>query len=122
MIKVLNLMSTEFEHLKIPYSFDNWEDEVELPYFVGEINEIPTDDEDGKREFEFTLTGEDVNSTERLLEYGELIRARYKNGLIVPIDGAVVAIMYSSMQPIPVEDEGIKRIQINITIYSWEDN
>lgn len=120
MKKVLNILKNEAKQIKLPYEFDNWQSKIKLPYFVGEIYENPTLDEDGKREFDFTLTGEDVDTYSRLLDYSETIKERYKYGHSVVFDGGVVKIIYNNTITVPVEDENIKRIQINITVYLWE--
>ena len=120
MKKVLNVLKNEAKLIGLPYEFDNWKSELRLPYFVGEISEMTTLDEDGKREFDFILTGEDVETYSRLLDYSETIEKRYKYGHSVVIDGAVVKIMYDNTITVPVEDENVKRIQINITVYLWE--
>ena len=120
MKKVLNVLKNEAKLMNLPYEFDNWKSERRLPYFVGEIAEIITSDEDGKREFDFILTGEDGETYSRLLDYSEIIKKRYKYGHSVVIDGGVVKIIYNNTIPVPVEDEDVKRIQINITVYLWE--
>lgn len=120
MKKVLNVLNNEAKLLNLPYEFDNWKSELKLPYFVGEISEVPTLDEDGKREFDFILTGEDVNTYSRLLDYSESIEKRYKYGHSVVFNGGVVKIIYNNTITVPVEDEDVKRIQINITVYLWE--
>ena len=120
MKKVLNVLKNEAKLINLPYEFDNWKSELKLPYFVGEISELPTLDEDGKREFDFILTGEDVETYSRLLDYSEIIQKRYEYGHSVVIDGGVVKIIYNNTITVPVEDENVKRIQINITVYLWE--
>lgn len=120
MKKVLNTLKNEAKLMNLPYEFDNWKSEIKLPYFVGEISEIPTSDEDGKREFDFILTGEDVGTYSRLLDYSESIEKRYKYGHSVVVSGGVVKIIYNNTITVPVEDEDVKRIQINITVYLWE--
>ena len=120
MKKVLKALKDEFKSMNLPYEFDAWQSEVKLPYFVGEISEIPTQDEDGKREFDFILTGEDVETYSRLLNCSETIQKRYEYGHSVVIDGGVVKIIYDNTITVPVEDENVKRIQINITVYLWE--
>ena len=120
MKKVLKALKDEFKLMNLPYEFDNWESELKLPYFVGEISEVPTLDEDGKREFDFKLTGEDVETYSQLLDYSESLRKRYEYGHSVLIDGGVIKIIYENTIPVPVEDENVKRIQINITVYLWE--
>ena len=120
MIKVLKALKNEAKLMNLPYEFDSWNSEHILPYFVGEISEISTLDEDGKREFDFILTGEDVGTYSRLLDYSETIQKRYKYGHSVVIDGGLVKIIYNNAITVPVEDENVKRIQINITVYLWE--
>lgn len=120
MKKVLRAIKSEAKSLDLPYEFDNWQSEVKLPFFVGELSEIPTSDEDGKREFDLILTGEDVESYSRMLDYSETIRKRYEYGHSVIIDGGLVKFIYNNVITVPVEDEDVKRIQINITVYLWE--
>ena len=57
MIDVLTTLKNEMEKLNIPYTFDTWDNDVELPQFIGEISEIPNVNEDGKSEYSFILTG-----------------------------------------------------------------
>ena len=40
MIDVLTTLKNEMEKLNIPYTFDTWDKDVELPQFIGEISEI----------------------------------------------------------------------------------
>lgn len=120
MIEVLKVLENEFNSLNIPYYFDKWEDELVLPFFVGELSEVPTAYEDGKREFSFTLTGEDVNSYTNLFNYNEIIRNEYKDTKKIKTDKGVIAISYDNVITIPVDAESVKKIQINITIYWWE--
>ena len=115
---VLETLKNEFESLNIPYEFNNWESKVKLPFFVGEISEQPNPNEDGKRTFDFILTGEDVGSYVRLFDYAEKIKSRYNNGKTI---GNGIKAIYENMFPVPVEAESIKRIQINITIMLWEE-
>lgn len=120
MIEVLKVLKNEFKSLKIPYYYDNWDDKLKLPYFVGELSEVPTINEDGKREFSFTLTGEDVNSYTNLFKYNEIIRKEYNQVKRIKTDKGIIAISYDNVITIPIEAESVKRIQINITIYWWE--
>ena len=48
MINVVTIISAEMERLNIPYTFDEWDKDIGLPQFIGEITETPTLDEDGK--------------------------------------------------------------------------
>ena len=45
--------------------------------FTGELSEITTNDEDGKREFSFILTGEDVDTYTNLYNKIEILKKEY---------------------------------------------
>ena len=114
MINVLTLLNNDFKDLNIPYTFDGWDNEVELPHFVGEISEIPTVDEDGKSEYSVILTGYATNYSE-LFEVAELLKIKYRTSAIV--DGMVVK--YDNTTIINNGTDDLKQIQINMTIKEW---
>lgn len=114
MINVLTFLKKDFENMNIPYTFDGWDSEVELPQFIGEISEIPTVDEDGKSEYSVILTGYATNYT-FLFEVAEQLKSKYKTSAIV--DG--MAIKYDSAKPIDNGTDDLKQIQINMTIKEW---
>lgn len=120
MIEVLKALKNEFTRLNIPYSYDDWEKDVELPYFVGDIYEVPTFDEDGKREFTFTLTGEDVDTYSNLYNYTEILKKEYKHTKKITLDTGVMAMCYNRLINVPVDAERVKRVEIEFTIYLWE--
>ena len=120
MIEVLKSIKNELKRLNIPYSFDDWNIDVELPYFVGELSEITTNDEDGKREFTFTLTGEDVDTYLDLYEITENLKKEYKQSKKITLDTGIMVMTYNRTINIPVEDERIKRTQSEFTIVLWE--
>lgn len=122
MIKILKLIRNEFSSLDIPYYFENWDDELELPYVVGELSEVPNDNECGLSEYSLTLTCEDVNSYSKLLQINEKIKNEYKHNKKITLDNSAIVIGYENMITVPVEAEDIKRIQINLNIKLWEDN
>ena len=111
MTEVLTIMNTEMEKLNIPYTFDTWDDDVELPQFIGEISETPTVDEDGKSEYSFILTGYATNYSE-LFTISEQLKAKYKTSAIV--DGIVIK--YDNATTIDNGTEDLKQIQINFNI------
>ncbi len=121
MIEILKALKNEFKRLKIPYSYDDWGTDVKLPYFVGELDEITTNDEDGKREFSFTLTGEDVDTYTNLYKTTEILKKEYKQSKKIKCDGGYIVISYDNTMTIPVDLPSIKRIQIKFTIYLWEE-
>lgn len=114
MIQVLTTITKEFEDLNIPYTFDNWDSQIELPQFIGEISETPNANEDGKSEFSFILTGY-ATSYEYLFNTIEQLKDRYKNSLIV--DGIVIK--YDSSKTVDNGTEDLKQTQTNFTIKKW---
>ena len=114
MIDVLTTLKNEMETLDIPYTFDTWDQEIELPQFIGEISETPTYDEDGKSEYSFILTGYSTNYT-YLFSIAEKLKSKYKSSPIV--DGIVIK--YNSANPVDNGSDDLKQIQINLTIKKW---
>ena len=120
MIEVLKALKNEFKALDIPYSYDNWETDVVLPYFVGELSEVTTNNEDGKREFSFTLTGEDMDSYTNLYRVVEILKNTYKRSKKIKLDDGLMVMIYNRTFNVPVEAERVKRTQTEFTIYLWE--
>lgn len=114
MINVLTLLNNDFKDLNIPYTFDGWDNEVELPQFIGEISEIPTVDEDGKSEYSVILTGYATNYSD-LFEVAEWLKGKYKTSAI--IDG--MAVKYNNSTPVNNGTDDLKQMQINMTIKEW---
>ena len=120
MIKVLKALKNEFKALDIPYSYDDWETDVVLPYFVGDLSEVTTNNEDGKREFSFTLTGEDMDSYTNLYRVVEILKNTYKQSKKIKLDDGLMIMIYNRTFNVPVEAERVKRTQTEFTIYLWE--
>ena len=120
MIEVLKALKNEFKGLDIPYSYDDWETDVVLPYFVGELSEVTTNNEDGKREFSFTLTGEDMDSYTNLYRVVEILKNTYKQSKKITLDDGLMVMIYDRTFNVPVEAERVKRTQTEFTIYLWE--
>lgn len=120
MIEVLKALKNEFKALDIPYSYDDWETDVVLPYFVGELSEVTTNNEDGKREFSFTLTGEDMDSYTNLYRVVEILKNTYKQSKKIKLDDGLIVMIYNRTFNVPVEAERVKRTQTEFTIYLWE--
>ena len=120
MIEVLKALKNEFKALDIPYSYDDWETDVVLPYFVGDLSEVTTNNEDGKREFSFTLTGEDMDSYTNLYRVVEILKNTYKQSKRIKLDDGLMVMIYNRTFNVPVEAERVKRTQTEFTIYLWE--
>ena len=114
MIKVLTTINNELEKMNIPYTFNGWDSEIELPQFIGEISETPTLDEDGKNEYSFILTGYATSYSE-LFAVSKLLKSKYKTSAIV--DGIVIK--YDNTTPIDNGTDDLKQLQINMTIKEW---
>ena len=114
MIDVLTTVKNEMEKLNIPYTFDTWDNDIELPQFIGEISETTNINEDGKSEYSFILTGYATNYT-YLFGVAEQLKNKYKTSAIV--DGIVIK--YDNTTPIDNGTDDLKQIQINLTIKKW---
>ena len=114
MIDVLTTLKNEMEKQNIPYTFDTWDNDVELPQFIGEISEIPNVNEDGKSEYSFILTGY-ATTYSYLFGVAEQLKAKYKTSAIV--DGIVIK--YDNATTIDNGTEDLKQIQINFNIKKW---
>lgn len=114
MIDVLTILNNEMEKLDIPYTFNEWDKDVELPQFIGEISESPTLDEDGKNEYSFILTGYATNYT-YLFGVANQLKTKYKPSLIV--DGIVI--QYNNTITVDNGTDDLRQIQINMTIKKW---
>ena len=114
MIDVLTTIKNEMEKLNIPYTFDTWDNDVELPQFIGEISEITNLNEDGKSEYSFILTGY-ATTYSYLFGVAEQLKAKYKTSAIV--DGIVIK--YDNATTIDNGTDDLKQIQINFNIKKW---
>ena len=114
MIDVLTTIKNELETLNVPYTFDNWDNDIELPQFIGELSEITNINEDGKSEYSFILTGYATNY-EYLFRVAEQLKAKYMSSAI--IDGVVIK--YDNTTTINNGTDDLKQIQINLKIKKW---
>ena len=114
MIDVLTTVKNEMEKLNIPYTFDTWDNDIELPQFIGEISETPNVNEDGKSEYTFILTGY-ATSYSYLFGVAEQLKNKYKTSAIV--DGIVIK--YDNTTTIDNGTDDLKQVQINFNIKKW---
>lgn len=114
MTNVLEILKNEFEKLNIPYTFDEWDKDIQLPQFIGELHENPTVDEDGMSEYTFILTG---YATDNIYLFGiaRQLKNKYKTSGIV--NGIVIK--YDNFIPIDTGSEDYKQIQITLKIKQW---
>lgn len=114
MTEVLTILNNEMEKLNIPYTFDEWDSDIELPQFIGEISEVVNPNEDGKSEYSFILTGY-ATTYSYLFGVAEQLKAKYKTSAIV--DGIVIK--YDNATTIDNGTDDLKQIQINFNIKKW---
>lgn len=114
MKEALTILKNEMERLNIPYTFDSWDNEVELPQFIGEILETPTVDEDGKSEYSFILTGY-ATTYSYLFDVADLLKSNYKQSAIV--NGIVIK--YDNANPVDNGTDDLKQLQITLKIKKW---
>ena len=114
MKEALTILKNEMERLNIPYTFDSWDNEIELPQFIGEILETPTVDEDGKSEYSFILTGY-ATTYSYLFDAADLLKSNYKQSAIV--NGIVIK--YDNANPVDNGTDDLKQLQITLKIKKW---
>ena len=107
-------MNNLMNEMNLPYTFDRWDVDLTLPHWVGEISEIQNLNEDGKSEYSFILTGFNENYT-YLFDVVNEFKKLFATGVI--IDGVVI--MYDRAITVPINNDGIKQVQINLTIKDW---
>lgn len=123
-IQGLSYISKLLTDAKIPYSFVQWNKEVEYPYFVGEYLESEPLNEDGETNTDFILTGTTNASWLTLERYKQAVINMFTYEGITHIfdDGTAIAVMYADSQPVPTNTDDLKRIQINLKIKEWRVN
>ena len=114
MTDVLTILNGEMEKLNIPYTFDNWDTDIELPQFIGEISETTNVNEDGKSEYSFILTGYATNYS-YLFGVAEQLKSKFKTSDTVEN----VVITYVSTNKINNGTDDLKQVQITLKIKDW---
>lgn len=122
--EVLEVINNAMAEIGIEYSLIE-QKEIKYPYFTGEYQETPQENEDGLQDTTFILNGFSRTT------WGELESAKAKikkkfhpiDGLIVTTpSGNVVAIFYEQSLVIPTGDSELKRMQINLLVKEWSVN
>lgn len=120
---VLEKIKEVMANLNINYEFVNYSAKVSYPYFVGEYMENVANDESGKSDGEFLLTGWTRNSWEELEQAKDKIRKVFNqvsSYTLVNNDNVGVAISYDNSLIVPQDDGQLKCIQINLNVKTWE--
>lgn len=123
-IESLGIVSEFMKTLGLNYEFMEWTSTPVYPYFVGEYQETPPQNEEGEEESYFILTGFSRDSWIQLEEAKRKIKEYFsKVGKIVTTESdSAVAIFYANSFPVPTGDAELKKIQINLIVKEWSVN
>lgn len=122
-IEALSYINRCIESLNIPYEFLQWTDDLTFPYFVGEYSESEITEEDGKDESTFIITGISNSSYLSLVEIKDKIKKlfTYHGKMAILESGSGIAISYMSSFTIPTNEQGLYRLQINLSVKEWRN-
>ena len=123
----LNLIKKAMDEMELKYGFMEYvpDSGETLPatYFIGEYQELEPEGESGEETSIFILTGFSRETwgalecvKERIRKYFPAIDGRRRKTEA----GAVVAVFYENSFPVLVEDEELKRMQINLKGEEWK--
>lgn len=103
----------------INYEFGEWNSDIVYPYFVGEYNEQPPNEEDGSIESAFILNGFTTGKWLDLEEAKETIEKLFTFDTSILENGSGLTVSYNGSLVIPTGDANLKRIQVNLSIKEW---
>ncbi|MGN1480805.1 hypothetical protein [Porcipelethomonas sp.] len=120
-INGLNFIAGKLKAADIPYCFEEWNKEIQYPYFVGEYTESEPMYENGESESTFILTGTTRGSWLELEKAKKKIRNIFpdKGATAILADKTGIAVFYASSMPVPTGVDELKRIQINLNVKEW---
>lgn len=126
-IEALSIIKDAMEEMRLNYAFMEYvvEGDETLPktYFIGEYQELESVNEDGEEDTIFILTGFSREKWIQLEEAKGKIKKYFPKTTgktAVTESGSVIAIFYANSLPFPVEDDELKKIQINLTVKEWK--
>ncbi len=123
----LQLISEAMREMGLRYGFMEYVaqagDALPATYFVGEYQEIEMGDESGEEDTIFILTGFSRENMIRLEQAKEKIKKCFprNNGRVEKMaSGTVAAVFYENSFPVPMENEELKKMQINLQVKEWK--
>ncbi len=123
MTDILAYMNEQLTALSVPYEFGEWTQDIQYPYFVGSYEPITPLDEDGKVGGTFILDGFTRHSTwMELYSVAETIKSNFPpvgGKRAVLSDGSGIAVFYDTERPVPTGDEGLRKLEIRLTVKHW---
>lgn len=122
MKSILGTLATELNSIGVPYEYMRWTSVVEYPYWVGELTEVATINEDGYKEYTAMVTGTTKGSWLELEETRAKIEDHFPSvyGFRTQMDEGTVVIFYENSFPVPTGEADLKRMQINLRIMQWK--
>ena len=119
----LKFINEQMDILALSYEFGEWTQEIQYPYFVGEVlsNESITT-EDGLAETTFILTGFHRGKAIDLETAKEKIRKHFNSihGLRAKTGSGSIAVFFDGSYYIPTGEADLKKVQINLKILEWK--
>ena len=116
-------MNEQMGVIAVPYEYGQWSSEIEYPYTVGELSEEPTVTEDGRESSTMLLT---VFHRGKYIDM-EIVKEKIKShfspvyGLRGTTErGTTVAVYYDTAFYVPTGEADLKKMQINLKIYTWK--
>lgn len=118
----LKFINEQMAAIGIPYEFEEWTDAVVYPYFVGEITEEPTMNEDGMEESTMILTGFHRGKMLDLIKIKEKLKSHFSPvyGLRAETDNGAIVVFFDGYFGVPSGEADLKKIQINLKIKEWK--
>lgn len=124
MKEVLAVVNDQLEQIGINYEFGRMsKSPPDYPYWVGDYTEPEGMTEDGKETPTVILTGFSRGKHIELENQKSIIKDHFRYGVsVITETGAAVVIFYGGSVPIPLEDDDLKKVQVNLSIKTWKGN
>lgn len=124
MKEVLAVVNDQLEQIGINYEFGRMsKSPPDYPYWVGDYTEPEGMTEDGKETPTVILTGFSRGKHIELENQKSIIKDHFRHGVsVITETGAAVVIFYGGSVPIPLEDDNLKKVQLNLSIKTWKGN
>ena len=115
-------ISDQMAAINVPYELGEWASDVIYPYSVGEFTEFSVATEDGAEESELLLSIFNRGNYSDLVRITDKIKKHFpaNGGLCAKTDSGSIAVFFDGSAPIPTNEAGLKKIQINLRIKEWK--
>lgn len=121
---ILAIINDQLEGLGLNYEFGKMtRSPPQYPYWVGDYTEPGGMTEDGKEEPTVILTGFSRGKFIELETQKAAIKEHFRHGIsVITESGSAVVVFYGGSFNIPLEDDDLKKCQVNLSIKSWKGN